>query len=166
MCVINTWRRCRLCAEGQGEHYVALSEELEDHIDFFTVHSNFDCPQIIGTYRMGYGKLSLKWFSSLVSSNLHFICNHIYTVFNALYDTCDRFATLVEVYFQSFPQIYIDISDVLPKEKKSRINVSVLRLVRQLGSFSGPVLELKHILSSKRCNSGRIELMPEPFSWY
>ena len=115
---------------------------------------------------MGYGKLSLKWFSSLVSSNLHFICNHIYTVFNALYDTCDRFATLVEVYFQSFPQIYIDISDVLPKEKKSRINVSVLRLVRQLGSFSGPVLELKHILSSKRCNSGRIELMPGPFSWY
>ena len=95
---------------------------------------------------MGYGKLSLKWFSSLLSSNLHFICNHICTVFNALYNICDRFVTLIEVYFQSFPRIYIGISNVLPKKKKSRINVSVLRLLRQLGSFSGPVLELKHFV--------------------
>ena len=29
------------CAEGQGEHYVALSEKLDDHIDFFSVHNNF-----------------------------------------------------------------------------------------------------------------------------
>ena len=29
------------CAEGQGEHYVALSEELEDHIDFICIHNDF-----------------------------------------------------------------------------------------------------------------------------
>ena len=29
------------CAHYQGEHYVALSEELEDPIDFFSVHNNF-----------------------------------------------------------------------------------------------------------------------------
>ena len=29
------------CAEGQGEHYVALSEKLDYHIGFFSVHNNF-----------------------------------------------------------------------------------------------------------------------------
>ena len=71
---------------------------------------------------------------------------------------------MIEVYFQSFPRIYIGVSDVLSKEKKKRITVSDLKLVKQLGSFSGPVLELKRILSSKRWNSAWIELMPEAFS--
>ena len=69
--------------------------------------------------------------------------HHTCSVFNALYNTC-------EVYFQSPTRIYIGISDALAKEKKSRITASVLRLVRQLGSFNGPALELKRILSSKR----------------
>ena len=29
------------CADYQGEHYVALLEELEDHIDFFSIQNNF-----------------------------------------------------------------------------------------------------------------------------
>ena len=90
--------------------------------------------------------------------------HHICSVFNALYNTCDCFATLIEVCFQSFPRIYTGISDVFPKEKKNRITVSIFRLVRPLGSFSGLVLELKRILSSRRWNSAWIELMPQTFS--
>ena len=101
-------------------------------------------------------------FQSCVYEWPHRICS----VFNHLYNKCDRSVTLIKVYFQSLPQTYIGISDVLPKETKSRITDSVLRLVRQLGSFSGPVLELKRFLSSKQRNSAWIEIMLEAFSWH
>ena len=127
------------CAEGQGEHYVALSEELEDHIDFFSVHNNFvrseakadestadkypDGRNLLDEIREIIFKMV---FQSCVFEWSHHICS----VFNALHNTGDPFATLIEVYFQSLPRIYIGISNVLPKEKKIRITVSVLRLVR------------------------------------
>ena len=109
-----------------------------------------------------WGIIFKMLFQSFVFEWLHHICSAV----NALHNTCDRFATLIEVYIQSLPRVYIGISNVFTKEKKSRITVSVFRLVRQLGSLSGPVFELKRILSSKRCNSAWIKLIPEAFSWY
>ena len=93
--------------------------------------------------------------------------DHItFAVYLTLCITHVIFAILIEVSFQSLPRIHNDISYVLPKEENGRTTVSALRLARQLGLFSGPVLELKRILSRKRWNSTWIELMPEAFSWY
>ena len=156
------------CAEDQGEHYVALSEKLEDHIHFFSVHNNFarsdakvddSTPDKSPDWRNlpdEIWEIILKMF---IQSCAFEWPHHTCSVFNALYNKC-------EVYFQSPTRIYIGISDALAKEKKSRITASVLRLVRQLGSFNGPALELKRILSSKGWNSTWIEVMPEALSWY
>ena len=162
------------CPEGQGKHYVALSEELEDYIDFFSIQNNFarsetkadeSAPNKSPKWRNlpdGIWEIIFKTvFQSCVYEWLHQIA-----VYLILCITRDRFATLIEVYFQSLPRIYIFIFDVLPKEEKSRITVSVLKLVRQLRSFSGLVLELKCILSRKRWNSALIELIPEAFTWH
>ena len=161
------------CDEGQDEHYAALSEKVEDHIDFFSVHNDFirseakaddSTPDKSPDWRNLPHEIWEIIFKMVFQSCVFEWPHHICSVFNALHNTCDRFTTLIEVYFQSLPRIYIGISDVLSKEKKSRITVSVLELVRQLRSFSGPVLGLKRILSSKRWNSAWIELMPERFS--
>ena len=72
-------------------------------------------------------------FQSCVYEWQHHICR----VFNTPYKTWDCFAALIELYFQSLPRFYIDISDVLPNGKKNGITVNVLRLVRQLRPFSG-----------------------------
>ena len=128
------------CDEGQDEHYVALLEKLEDHIDLFLVHNNFvrsevkadeSTPDKSPDWRNLPDEIWEIIFKMIFQSCVFEWPHHICSVFNALHKTCDRFATLIEVYFQSLPQIYIGISDVLPKEKKSRITVSVLRLVRQ-----------------------------------
>ena len=44
-CIVNVQSYPRVflghCFEDQNKHYVALSEELKDHIDFFSVQNNF-----------------------------------------------------------------------------------------------------------------------------
>lgn len=118
------------CAEGQGVHYVPPSEELEDHID--------KSSEPLTNHQIGRNLPDELWqiifkmtFQSFVYEWPHHICSEL----NTLYNTRDRFATLIEVYFQSLPQIYIGISNVLLKEKKSKIAFSVLKLVTKLGSL-------------------------------
>ena len=91
------------CAESQVEHYVALSEELDDHNDFFSVQKDFVRTKAKG-YESAPGK-STVWrnfpheigeiifkmaFHSCVFEWPHHICS----VFNALHYTCEKLPLL------------------------------------------------------------------------
>ena len=86
------------CAEVQAEYYVALSEELKDHtVEIWEI-----------MFKMIFQSCVYEW------------SNHICSVFNVLYSTCDLCnIDLIEVYFQGLPRIYNDISDVLPRKRKA-----------------------------------------------
>lgn len=57
------------CAEGQDVHYVPLQKNSK--ITLTSHQSPWQITRLGGTYQMSYGKLSLRWLSSLLSMNGH-----------------------------------------------------------------------------------------------
>ena len=91
------------CAEGQGEHYVALWEELDDHIDYFSVQNNFARSKAkadeSATYKSPEWRNFLHAIWEIIFKMIFHSCffkwsHYIYSVFNPLYDTCEKLSLL------------------------------------------------------------------------
>ena len=65
------------------------------------------------------------------------------------------------------PRIYINACDYLPKPRKSgELVVNIQRLIRNFGSASGIVMEVKRIVQSRFWNTAWLVLLSENYGWY
>ena len=65
------------------------------------------------------------------------------------------------------PRIYINACDYLPKpQKNGELVVNIKRLIRNFGSASGIVMEIKRIVQSRFWNTARLVLLSENYEWY
>ena len=65
------------------------------------------------------------------------------------------------------PRVYINHRDALPKAKQDGcITVNMQRIIRNFGSASGVVIELKRIVQSSAWNTAWLVLVLEAYDWY
>ena len=65
------------------------------------------------------------------------------------------------------PRIYISACNYLPKPRKNgELVVNIQRLIRNLGSASGIVMELKRIVQPRFWNRVWLVLFSENYGWY
>ena len=68
--------------------------------------------------------------------------------------------------YRYLPRVYIPCEDMLPKAVNGLRTVSVQRMIRSFGSFSGVMIELKQILNHKNWNIAWLVLVFEKLGWY
>jgi len=64
------------------------------------------------------------------------------------------------------PKVYISFPEMLPKPFHGKHIVSVNKLIRDFGSFSGVMLELKQIINHPKWNLAWLILICHGFGWY
>ena len=62
-------------------------------------------------------------------------------------------------------RVYISDEQVL-NQKSGKRAVSVQRLIKHFGSYSGVILELKIIINSSKWNHAWVVLLPDVHSWF
>ena len=67
---------------------------------------------------------------------------------------------------EDLPRIYVNNSELLSKPKRGKYVVSIMSLVRKFGSFSGIVLDIRHMLNFSGWNSAWLVLLPCQHSWF
>ena len=65
----------------------------------------------------------------------------------------------------TLPRVYISDERVLNQKSRKRA-VSVQRLIKCFGSFSGVILELKGIINSSKWNHDWVGLLSDVHSWF
>lgn len=126
-------------------------------------NSNFDDlpPEIIKTILMLVLQCSdNNWPSHIVATYAHLrnVCKFWRIV-------CDS-----ERLRKFLPRVYVPYKKILPQKKASiasnSIRVSMLRIVKSAGSFSGLVIELKTILNHPKWNTAWLNLQLLAYGWY
>ena len=93
-------------------------------------------------------------FKLVLASSTYEWPNHIVNNYNSL-TAVDSFYKIAfcRIGYHYLPRIYIPYPDNLPKAINGIRTVSVQRMIRLFGSFSGVMTELKQIINNKHWNA-------------
>ena len=64
------------------------------------------------------------------------------------------------------PQVYVSQDILLKAKKNGEVQVNMQRIIRNAGSFSGLVVDLKKILNIEKWTKAWIELCLLSYGWY
>ena len=180
-------------AENRGEHYVVLNpvenpdisnESFDSEVKKTTNKSilnpveNFNNPNESAHFKVE--KYTEKTFSNLppelvekelitairICDNTWF--SQIFYTLNSLRNVCNFWRALLDGFAVTklLPQVYVS-QDIPPKPKRNgEAQVNMQRIIRNAGSFSGVVINLKKILNIERRNKAWIELCLLSYGWY
>ena len=108
------------------------------------------------------------WFkiirTVLHQCDFHSLENHVCFVFKNLKFVNHRFFSLASKSIEDLPKIYVNNLELLPKPKRGKYFESIMSLIRNFGSFSGIVLDIKRMLNFSGWNSAWLVLLPCPSS--
>ena len=76
-----------------------------------------------------------------------------------------QFYQIMESLKLTLTRVYLSDERVL-NQKSGKRAVSVQRLVKRFGSYSGVILGLKRIINSSKWNHGWVVLLPDVHSWF
>ena len=112
-------------------------------------------------------KIIEKIIIAAVSTCIHAWPNHVVATFNDIQSVSRFFQIVADARTRAFlPQVYFSRLDLLPKPVKGKIPVSVQRLVKNFGSFSGIVMSLKDIINHPKYCTASLVLAVSKYSWY
>ena len=78
----------------------------------------------------------------------------------------DSFKSLLMQKREHMSQVYFSRPDLLPKPVKKKITVNMQRLVKNFGSFSSIVMNLKDIINHPKYCTAWLVLAVSKYSWY
>ena len=93
--------------------------------------------------------------------------SHVVYTFNALRSVCKFWRIVLDAKAMKYlPQVYFSHPDILPKSKGPVVQVNMQRIIRNAGSFSGLVIDMKKILNSEKWNRAWLDLILLSHGWY
>ena len=93
--------------------------------------------------------------------------NYVCWTYNNAANDLPVFKPFQQMDLAHLPRIYINTCDYLPKPRKNgELVMNIQRLIRNFGSASGIVMELKRIVQSRFLNTGWLVLLSENYGWY
>ena len=93
--------------------------------------------------------------------------NDVCWIYNNAINALLVFKPIQQMGLAHVPRIYINAYDYFPKPRKSgKLVVNIQRLIRNFGSASGIVMELKRIVQSRFWNTAWFVLLSENYGWY
>ena len=84
--------------------------------------------------------------------------NHICYVYNQIYNVNSQFRECVKKLRHRLPRVHLPLGNAG--------YISVAKLIRQVGSGSGLLLEVKKIISHPRCNTAWLKLYATGYRWF
>ena len=93
--------------------------------------------------------------------------NHVCWTCNNAINALSVFKSFQQMGVAYLPRIYINVCDYLPNPlKNSELVVNIQRLIRNFGSASSIVMELKRTVQSRFWNTAWLVLLSENYGWY
>ena len=171
-------------AEGQGDHYVCLQREIVeddetqkqdlDDIEDNIVGNNAgeivpirDEAKEVANLEALCIEIIEKIFLYCLTTSIFEFPIHVCWTYNNAMNALPVFKPFQQMGLAHLPQIYINAFDHLPKPRKnSELVVNIQRLIRNFGSASGIVMELKRTEQSQFWNATWLVLLSENYGWY
>ena len=112
-------------------------------------------------------EISERVFKLVLATSTHEWPIHVVNNYNSL-TAVDSFYKIAfcKIGYHYLPRIYIAYPDNLPKAINGIRTVSVQRMIRLFGSFSGVMTELKQIINDKHWNTAWVMLAFYRLGWF